>query len=228
MGGQDCNWSWIYVVCCCFLFYHEEFPDSCITTRSLQHLESIENISIKDEIAPIWLELAMFMNVDPKIIRAITSEYTEPLQCSEALLEYWIDLENDVPKPPTWRALLDALRSNGKADLATKIEQCKDREPKMFDEIEQYLSKKALKEKYEQTLNKLGQKIQSCNKRSVELKKVIEQKDTEIASLKKQVSMLKAQAYKEDTQSSVPGVVAQTMELSYSYMGYVCNFLLFL
>ena len=194
-------------------FYHEEFPDSCITTRSLQHLESTENINIKDEIAPIWLEIAMFMNVSPEIIRAITSKYSEPLQCSEALLEYWIDLENDVPKPPTWRVLLDALRSNNKADLATKIEHSKEREPKMFDEIEQYLSKKALKEKYEQMLNKLGQKIQSCDKRSLELKSIIEQKNTEIASLKMQVSMLQAQAHKEDTQSSVSGVVP------YSYLG---------
>lgn len=207
--------------------FNEEFPDSCITTRSLQHLESTENVSIKDEIAPIWLELAIFIKVDQNVISAITSEYTEPLQCSKALLDYWIDLENDVPKPPTWRVLLDALRSNGKADLATKIEQCKEREPKMFDEIEHYLSKKALKEKYEQTLNKLGQKMQSCNKRSVELKKVIEQKDTEIASLKKQVSTLKAQAHKEDTQSLVPGVVLQTMELSYSYLGFVRNFFCF-
>ena len=171
---------------------NEEFPDSCITTRSLQHLELTENVSIKDEIAPIWLDLAIFIKVDQKVISHITSAYTEPLQCSEALLEYWIDLEHDVPKPPTWRALLDALRSNGKADLATKIEQCKEREPKMFDEIEQYLSKKALKEKYEQMLNKLGQKIQSCDKRSVELKTIIEQKNKEIASLKMQVSMLQA------------------------------------
>ena len=191
-------------------FYHEEFPDSCITTRSLQHLESTENINIKDEIAPIWLEIAMFMNVSPEIIHAITSEYSEPLQCSEALLEYWIDLENDVPKPPTWRVLLDALRSNNKADLATKIEHSKEREPKMFDEMEQYLSKKALKEKYEQMLNKLGQKIQSSEKRSLELKSVIEQ---EIASLKMQVSMFLAQAHKEDTQFSVSGVVP------YSYLG---------
>ena len=174
-------------------------------------MESTESISIKDEIAPIWLEIAIFINLNQKIISAITSAYTEPLQCSEALLEYWIDLENDVPKPPTWRVLLDALRSNNKADLATKIEHSKEREPKMFDEIEQYLSKKALKEKYEQMLNKLGQKIQSCDKRSLELRNIIEQKDREIASLKMEVSMLKAQAHKEDTQSSVQGVVLQTI-----------------
>ena len=161
----------------------------------------------------------MFMNVSPEIIRTITSEYSEPLQCSDALLEYWIDLENDVPKPPTWRVLLDALRSNNKADLATKIEHSKEREPKIFDEIEQYISKKALKEKYEQMLSKLGQKIQLCDKRSSELKNAIEQKDTEIASLKKQVSMLQAQVHKEDTQSSVQGVVPQTMGVSYSYLG---------
>lgn len=165
-------------------------------------MESTENISIKDEIAPIWLEIAIFINLNQKIISAITSAYTEPLQCSKALLEYWIDLGNDVPKPPTWRVLLDALRSNSKADLATKIEHSKEREPKMFEEIEQYLSKKALKEKYEQML-----------KRSLELKSVIEQKNAEIASLKMEVSTLQAQAHKEDTQSSVSGVVP------YSYLG---------
>ena len=191
-------------------------------------MESTENVSIKDEIAPIWLDLAIFIKANQKVISRITSAYTEPLQCSEALLEYWIDLENDVPMAPTWRVLLDALRSNGKADLATKIEQCKKREPKMFDEIEQYLSNKALKEKYEQTLNKLGQKIQSCNRRSGELKKIIEEKDLKITSLEMQVSTLKAQAPKEDTLSSVPGVVLQTMELSYSYLGFVHNFFLFL
>ena len=157
----------------------------------------------------------MFMNVRPEIIDPITSEYSEPLQCSEALLEYWIDLENNVPKPPTWRVLLDVLRSNNKADLATKIEHSQEREPKMFDEIEQYLSKKALKEKYEQMLNKLGQKIQSCDKRSLKLKSIIEQKNAEIASLKMQVSMLQAQAHKEDTHSSVSGVFLQTTGLSY-------------
>ena len=190
-------------------------------------MESTENVSIKDEIAPIWLDLAIFIKANQKVISRITSAYTEPLQCSEALLEYWIDLENDVPMPPTWRVLLDALRSNSKTDLATKIEQCKEREPKMFDEIEQYLSNKALKEKYEQTLNKLGQKIQSCKRRSGELKKIIEEKDLKITSLEMQVSTLKAQAHKEDTLSSVPGVVLQTMELSYSYLGFVHNFFYF-
>ncbi len=185
-----------------------EFPDSHITTRALQHLESALNISIKDEIGPVWLDIAVFINMDSKIIGAITSELTEPEECSQAMLQVWLDPEEGVPRPPTWRVLLEALRHSGKVELATKIEQCRESNPDVFHETPKYLSKEALKQMYEQDLKKKGMEIQSCAKRGLELEKVVEQKDREIASLKKQISQLQSlmRIPREDVPSSGSGV----------------------
>lgn len=158
-----------------------EFPDSRITPKALYYLESVANISINEELAPIWLEIATYIKIDAEAISAINSRYSEATDRSHRMLLIWLDPEMDVPKPPTWRVLLECLRANGKEELATKIEECRGSEPSIFHEIPEYLSRKAL-ERFSK-----GKKAMACPK---ELEKDIEEKNKEIQSLKAKVSQL--------------------------------------
>ncbi len=155
-------------------------------------MESVADVSIKEEIAPIWLEIAKDIKMDASDIDSILSGNPEAEDCSQAMLEVWMDPEGEVPRPPTWRVLLEALRGNAKADLATKIEQHRESEPAIFHEIPTYLSNDALKQMYEELRAKKGQdkEILSCSKRGSELEIVIKDRNREITSLKKEISRL--------------------------------------
>ncbi len=152
----------------------------------------------------------MLIKMDATIIKAIAARYTDAAERCQAMLEVWMDPRGDVPRPPTWRVLLEALRASGKEELAMKIEQCRDSKSNVFDDTPEYLSTKAhLKRLCEEFLAELqSYQAESVAKPNVEEVRVA-------APLKKPMSQPHGQAelqveaepaaHKEDTLPRFPG-----------------------
>ncbi len=156
----------------------------------------------------------MYIKMDDSEIRKIVSKNSEPEDSSQAMLDVWMGLS--APRPPTWRVLLEVLRANDKEELAVKIEQCRESEPNIFQEIPSPLFKEALKqkEKFEEIPAKKNPPKRSCVART-KLKKIIEEKDSEIMSSRRQVSHL------ETVSPAAPVPVAPKKGMALSFSGVV-------
>ena len=106
--------------CCCYL---------CLAGAELTLKATINELH---SASPRWYQIGLQLDGVPTyILKNITQRYNDPMDCLTHLLDYWMN--NVTDPPPSWRALVDALRAPnvGEKRLAGKLEEkyCKQKEP---------------------------------------------------------------------------------------------------
>ena len=69
-----------------------------------------------------WFLIGVQLEVPTHVRKNIDQQFNDPMRCLNELLEYWMD--NATNPPPSWRALIGALRAptGGEKRLAGELE----------------------------------------------------------------------------------------------------------
>ena len=72
--------------------------------------------------SPRWYQIGVQLNVPTHLLKNIQQQHHDPIDCLTELLDKW--MKNATDPPPSWRALIDALRAPtvGETRLAGELE----------------------------------------------------------------------------------------------------------
>ena len=94
------------------------FPTGHFTMSALDRLEALTGISIWNQIAPNYLTMAAALQLDHSILNNLRTE-NNPVDGSKAMFRAWLSGKSCVE--PTWRSLLEKLRTVQMRELAEEI-----------------------------------------------------------------------------------------------------------
>lgn len=109
-----------------YLYTVTSYPDGYITMSALERLEEIAGISISKQLAPKLLRMAEALDLDFPTVSELKTE-NNPIEGSKAMFEAW--LAGKSASLPTWKMLLEKLRTIQMKELAQKIEDFFSRTP---------------------------------------------------------------------------------------------------
>jgi len=121
MYAVELNQSWAI-----YLHTVTSYPDGYITMSALERLKEIAGISICKQLAPKLLRMAEALHLDFSTVSELKTE-NNPIEGSKAMFEAW--LAGKGASLPTWKTLLEKLRTIQMEELAQKIEDFFSRTP---------------------------------------------------------------------------------------------------
>ena len=94
------------------------FPDGYLTMSAYDRLEAMAGISIYNQLAPKYLELAAALHLNRSTLTSLRAE-NNPVEGSKAMFKAWLSGEGFLA--PTWKILLEKLDNIQMGELAQVI-----------------------------------------------------------------------------------------------------------
>ena len=91
--------------------------------HELQLLECVHerNVRVIEKVSPTWKTLAIALQFDPAIIRAIEKDHRSSIEACQDMFMRWLSGEHNLASPCTWHTLVKCLNRAGLTDTADSL-----------------------------------------------------------------------------------------------------------
>ena len=102
------------------------FPNGHFSMRALRHLEKVLPVSIFNQLAPNYLNLAKTLQFDESMYNSLGDMKDTPAEGCQAVFEEWL---SQAAVPPTWKNLMDSLQKLEMGEVAKCIKAFFSKQP---------------------------------------------------------------------------------------------------